>query len=259
MYSVVVLAAFVALSQGLDVQDFQEVVGNATFIFHQYERVLITIRGDNCYFTEVVTSLHPELADPKQRKLILDKVTQSIDANDFRASNISEARDRFHDRLADFHCFDKHIFVLELNAAMCDDDSSCAQQSRLFPIMCYDPYGYASCSHFCTFCAPPKPTILTTTTAFPSTPLSTTDVTIRSFSNCVDEIASCAQFKELFPMVCADPVGRSKCSKFCGLCAASTSESPTLTVRKVKNGEPSDKNDTEKPCTVRRSVASSNP
>ncbi|KAK7503121.1 hypothetical protein BaRGS_00005747 [Batillaria attramentaria] len=105
------------------VSDFDAQRAGYEFIYHDTHNLVLIIHGNKCYFTEFTDVMDTQLLVDGMKNHTEDALIAIIENGigslpdgyelGLRPSTLSYVRDKYTDRLADYHCLDKHLFTLE--------------------------------------------------------------------------------------------------------------------------------------------------
>nr|KAG5712706.1 hypothetical protein BaRGS_029761 [Batillaria attramentaria] len=82
------------------------------------QNLLLTIHDNKCYFALVKEdSSHPwNLTDHKQEvENYMKSLIEKNRGSNIQPASLEDARKEFNDLLADFHCLDKYVYLMELD------------------------------------------------------------------------------------------------------------------------------------------------
>nr|KAG5691548.1 hypothetical protein BaRGS_012348 [Batillaria attramentaria] len=92
-------------------EDFEDTSGVFEFIYHENHELLLTLYEDNCYFSPMTRHVTTGTW-PHQTMQVMFQINEH---DGISRSSLQHVRNEFEDRLADYHCLDKHVWELHID------------------------------------------------------------------------------------------------------------------------------------------------
>merc|ERR1712136_147565 len=102
-----------------NVHDFHVTHGNYHFYFHHRHELLLTETTDSCFYMRLNSARYASMFTRPSHEIEAEVIKNLHEAH---SSDLTYMRNKYGDLLANFHCFGKHIYKLDDEDVIDDDD-----------------------------------------------------------------------------------------------------------------------------------------